>query len=125
MADFFWSDESDRQYGKHRSDPPVQQTFRDLIRLIDERPDAGWSILELVESMDDPVARRIATAIASTRLPHPARIVVATIPRPRGAMPPPWLAVVIHVRGAPPGVAATHTLLTMGTISRSPGATLR
>lgn len=122
---FFWTSEADAQYVKYQADPPVQQTFRDLVSLIEQKPDAGWRIEDIVQQLEDPAAKRIARALKAQQLPSPARIVVATIPRPRRAMPPPWLALVVHLSGAPPSTKAQHTLLTMGTISRQPDARFR
>ncbi len=122
---FFWTDEAERQYLKYANDPDVQRTFRDLITMVNLNPNAGWSVSELVSGMTDPVAVRIANAIRDMPLPGPARIVVATVPRPQRAAPPPWLAAVIHINGAPSGIHAEHTLLTMATVSRKPNAPMR
>jgi hypothetical protein len=124
--DYFWTDEADMQYKRYATDPAVQQTFRDLVLLIDDAgPDAGWKVADIVNHMDDPIARRIGKAIAGNALPGPARIVVATIIRKAKPYPPPWLAAVVHLRGAPTTSNASHTILTMGTVARNRGASLQ
>jgi hypothetical protein len=122
---FFYTAEADRQYLKYKTDPEVQNTFRDLIYLINERPSAGWTLDELVREIEDPYAKRIQKAIAKLPLPSNAKIVVATIRRPKRALPPPWLAAVVHLAGVPDGQDGEHTILTMGAISRTKDSELR
>lgn len=119
----FWTDEATQQYLKRANDLPVQHTYSDLVALIEERPDAGWTVSDLLagpraDATSERIAARVRHSLEALPLPETARVVVGMVPRPTGALPPPLLGVVVHIRGAPEGTGCDHTVLTMGTIAR-------
>lgn len=114
-----WTEEAQKQYLARENDFAVHQAFDDLVDFITDDPRRGRAISELDQS-EHPVEKRIREAIRDISLPSGTRIVSVTVRRPKGASPPPLIAVAFVINTPNQG-GADHTLVTLGLVYRQPG----
>jgi hypothetical protein len=113
---FFWTEEADRQYLKHYADREARRAFDDLLGFIEDDPTRG-SEIRLIELSGDEWERRAAKALRGVI--DDARLVMASVHRSAVRSEPHVLAAVVHSPAVPPGVAADHTIYTLGLVLRT------
>jgi len=113
---FFWTEEADRQYLKHYADREARRAVDDRLGFIEDDPSRG-SEIRLIELSGDEWERRAAKALRGVI--DDARLVMASVHRSAVRSEPHVLAAVVHSPAVPPGVAADHTIYTLGLVLRT------